>query len=326
MNVKMDRWRRALRCAGVAAAVGLVACGGGDQVETFSPNRAIAFGDENSVIDDSASAGNGRKYTINGTISDTDPTLDCRRLPLWIQVLAAPYQLTFPQCNNGTTPVASPTGRIRAVAGAKVADLSAQIDAQQAESAFTSKDLVTVLIGQNDVLAQYATYPGVGEAQLIANVEAAGATLGTQVNRIADAGAKVLVATIPNLGLTPFALAERAANSDIDRAALLTRMTERFNASMRATVVNDGRKIGLILLDEYIGIVVRIVNGGGFSNVTDAACDTTKAPLLLDCTTFTLVSGAGASTYLWADRTHLSAGGQQALGTLASERAANNPF
>ncbi len=33
MNVKMDRWRRALRCATVAAAVGLVACGGGEQVE-----------------------------------------------------------------------------------------------------------------------------------------------------------------------------------------------------------------------------------------------------------------------------------------------------
>ena len=77
---------------------------------------------------------------------------------------------------------------------------------------------------------------------------------------------------------------------------------------MRATVVNDGRKIGLILLDEYIGIVVRIINGGGFSNVTDVACDRTKAPTLLDCTTFTLVTGAGAATYLWADPTHLSAG------------------
>lgn len=326
MNVKMDRWRRALRCASVAAAMGLVACGGGEQIETFAPNRAIAFGDESSVIDDSASAGNGRKYTVNGTVSDTDATVDCRRLPLWIQVVATPYGLNFPQCNNGTTPVVSPTGRIRAAAGAKVADLSGQIDAQQAESAFTPKDLVMILIGQNDVLAQYATYPGVGEAQLIANVEAAGAALGTQINRIADAGAKVLISTIPNLGLTPFAIAERTANTDTDRAALLTRLTDRFNASMRATVVNDGRKIGLILLDEYIGIVVRIINGGGFSNVTDIACDTTKAPTLLDCTTFTLVTGAGAATYLWADPTHLSAGGQQSLGTLASQRAANNPF
>ena len=38
MNVKMDRWRRALRCASVAAAVGLAACGGGEQIETFAPS------------------------------------------------------------------------------------------------------------------------------------------------------------------------------------------------------------------------------------------------------------------------------------------------
>jgi hypothetical protein len=37
---------------------------------------------------------------------------------------------------------------------------------------------------------------------LIANVEAAGEALGEQVNRLADAGAKVLISTIPDLGLT----------------------------------------------------------------------------------------------------------------------------
>ena len=326
MNVKMDRWRRALGGATVAAALMLVACGGGDQVVPFEPTRAIAFGDESSVLDDSASASNGRKYSVNATVSETDPTLNCQLLPLWIQVVASRYGLSFPQCNNGATPVASPTGRIHAVPGAKVADLSAQIDAQQAESAFTSKDLVMVLIGQNDVLAQYAQFETLGEAQLIAAVEAAGVVLGNQVNRIADAGGKVMVSTIPDLGLTPFAIDERKAHTDVDRAALLTRLTQRFNASMRATIVNDGRKIGLILLDEYLQIIVRVVNGGGFTNVTDVACDTTKAPTLPECTTLTLVSGAAPLSYLWADKTHLSAGGQQALGSLASQRAANNPF
>ena len=326
MTVKMDRWRRALRCVTVAASVGLAACGGGEQVEAFAPSRAIAFGDESSVLDDAGSLGNGRKYSINGFMSETNLTRDCRQLPLWIQIVALPYQLTFSQCNNGTTPVASPTSRIRAVPGAKVADLAGQIDAQQTEGAFTSKDLVTVLIGQNDVLAQYAQFPAVGELQLIANVEAAGAALGEQVNRLAGAGAKVLVSTIPDLGLTPFAIAERTGHTDTDRAALLTRLSARFNASMRATIINDGRKIGLVLLDEYLQIVVRVFNGGGFTNVIDVACDTSKAPTLLDCTPQTLVTGAGVSTYLWADTTHLSAGGQQALGALASARAANNPF
>ena len=42
------------------------------------------------------------------------------------------------------------------------------------------------------------------EAQLIANVEAEGAEVGRQVNRITDTGAKVLLATIVDLGCSPF--------------------------------------------------------------------------------------------------------------------------
>ena len=68
--------------------------------------------------------------------------------------------------------------------------------------------------------------------------------LGEQVTRIATSGAKVLLSTVPDLGLTPFGLAERAANTDTDRSALLTRLTARFNAKMRATIPNDGRMIG----------------------------------------------------------------------------------
>ncbi len=96
----------------------------------------------------------------------------------------------------------------------------------------------------------------------------------------------MLISTIPNLGLTPFAIAERAAHTDTDRAALLTRLTATLQRRRCARpIVNDGRKIGLILLDEYLrSIVVRIVNGGGFTNVINVACDPTKAPTLLDCT------------------------------------------
>jgi hypothetical protein len=36
MNVKMDRWRRALRYATAVASVGVAACGGGEQVEAFA--------------------------------------------------------------------------------------------------------------------------------------------------------------------------------------------------------------------------------------------------------------------------------------------------
>ena len=323
MKSKLDRWRRALLYGVALASVGMASCGGGEQVQKFAPNRVIAFGDETSVIDDFKGDANGRKYTVNATVSATDATLACRINPIWVQVLARAYGLVFPQCNPPPNAVVAPVSRIRAAAGARVADIAAQIDAQIAESAFTPKDLVTVLVGQNDVLAQYAQYPGVGEPQLIANIEAAGVALGNQVNRIADASAKVLISTAPDVGLTPFAVAEKAAHTDIDRAGLLTRLTARLNASMRATIQNDGRKIGLILTDEYIHAVVRVAGGGGFTNVVAAVC---VPPSALDCTTLTLIAGGSGTAYLWADTTHLSSGGHAQLGSLALTRATNNPF
>jgi phospholipase/lecithinase/hemolysin len=297
-------------------------------VESFAPDRVIAFGDESSVIVDVNGDANGRKYTVDATVSATDATLDCKLNPIWIQVLARAYGFVFPQCNPGPNAVAAPQSRIRAVADARVAGLAAQIDAQLAESPLNGKDLVTVYIGQNDVLDEYAKYPTVGEAQLIANLEAIGTTLGQQINRIADTGAKVVLATVPDVGATPFGLAEKTAHTDIDRAALLTRLTARFNAGMRQTIYNDGRKIGLILADEYFNAVVRIVNAAGFVNVTAPVCDlpALPAPEVLNCTNLTLVSGGSPSTWLWADNLHFSPGGHLSLGNLAITRAQNNPF
>ncbi len=331
MKSKLDRWRPALLCCGVLAAGLLASCGGGEQVAKFAPNRVIAFGDETSVIDDFKGDANGRKYTLNATVSAADPTLACKINPIWIQVVAGAYGQVFPQCNPQPGAVTSPASRIRAMAGARVAGIAAQIDAQVAESTFTPKDLVTVLAGQNDILLDlYPNYPLQSEIDLTARAEAAGAALGEQVNRIANAGAKVLLSTVPDLGLTPFAVTERAAHTDIDRAGLLTRLTARFNGTMRATILNDGRKIGLILTDEYLQAVVRVAGGGGFTNVLTPVCDLTKStqvpPSALDCTTLTLIAGGNGTAWLWADTTHLSSGGQAQFGSLALTRATNNPF
>lgn len=322
--------RRVLGGAVLAGALAVASCGGGEQVSSFTASRLIALGDESSVIDDFQGSGNGRKYSVNGTVSDTDLTLDCRVNPLWIQTLANRYGLVFPQCNRAPIPAIAPRSRIRAMNGARAADLAVQIDAQNAESPFVTGDLATVLVGQNDVLAQYALYPAVGHVQLVANVEAAGAEAARQVNRLADLDVRVIVSTVADLGVTPFAIAERAAHTDIDRAALLTRLSARYNASLRATLVNDGRRIGLIVLDELVSAVARFSGLNGFTNARTGACDLTKSmlapPSILDCTPQTLVTGGSAYAFLWADDRHLSAGGQLSLGTLAVNRAQNNPF
>jgi outer membrane lipase/esterase len=331
MNLNMSLTRAARWCGSALVLALSASCGGGGaQVSNFHAGRVIAFGDENSVLDDSASPGNAQKYGVNGTVSDTDGTYLCTNNPIWVQSVALSFGLVFPQCNNGAGAVANPASRIRATVGAKVADLAAQITAQQADSPFQATDLATVLVGQYDVIAQYAQYPAVGEPQLIANVEAAGGELGRQVNRIADAGGKVVVSTTADVGLTPFALAERAANIDTDRAALLSRLSVRFNASMRATIYNDGRRIGLVLLDEFTQTVAKFPSVGGYSDVTTPVCDLSRSayvpPSTLDCTGLTLVANTSPVTYLWADGLHLSAGGQASLSNLAVSRALYNPF
>jgi phospholipase/lecithinase/hemolysin len=98
---------------------------------------------------------------------------------------------------------------------------------------------------------------------------------------------------------------------------------------MRATIVNDGRRIGLILLDELSTSVVKIPGYQGFTNPFTGVCDLTKSaltpPSILDCTAQTFITG-GTSGYFWADDLHLSATGQSSLASLAISRAQNNPF
>ena len=322
-------WRFALAPILACALVG--GCGGGSPVTTFIPSRVIALGDEFSVIVDVNADANGRKYTVNALLSPTtdSTTLSCQGNPIWVQYLATAYHIVFPECNQQPNAVANPTGRIRAQAGAHVADIPTQIDAQVAESPFTGSDFVTILVGMHDILDAYAQFPNVGEAELVTQLQAAGAALGAQVNRVANTGAKVLISTVPDQGITPFANAELAANSDTNRAALLQRLTQRFNASLRSTIENDGRKIGLVLADEYFDNIIT-AGGGGFTNATTAVCDLSQShevpPSAFDCTVDTLIPGGNATSYLWADNFLLSAGGQTQLGQLALSRAQNNPF
>jgi outer membrane lipase/esterase len=321
---------RALGVAALAATLLVAACGGsGEPTTRFHATRVIAFGDETSLIVDTRHDANGSKYSVNATVSATDQTFVCGFNAIWSQSVAAFYGLVFPECNPAPNAVAAPTSRIRAAFGARAADLGAQIDAQQAESPLREGDMVTVLIGEHDVLAEYAKYPAVPSDQLVANVESEGAEVGRQVNRITDTGAKVLLATIMDVGYAPYGTAERATHADIDRAALLSQLSQRFNASLRATIVNDGRKIGLILLDELTTSVLKFPGFQGFTNPYIGVCDLSKSaltpPSILDCTPQTFVP-TGTTAFFWADDLHLSASAQLFLGSAAISRAQNNPF
>ena len=167
----------AVRCAGaavLAAVVLLAACGGGEQVELFEPNRIIAFGDEISVIDDPTATATAASTASTARRRRPTRRSTARCNPIWIQGVATPYGLVFPECN----PAPPRWSRRRAGSAPSSARAPPTCGADRRpagrEPLHATATWSTVLIGQNDVLAQYAQYPAVSEAQLVANVEAAG--------------------------------------------------------------------------------------------------------------------------------------------------------
>jgi len=309
----MELMMFARRAAIAAIAVALAAsCGGGiQQIEPFVPQQVIVLGDETNLL-----TPDGKRYGINGL--DANGVFDCRFLPIWTQSVAGAWGYVFDQCNPGAI---TPTrGVMRATFNAKAADLDAQIDAQLATAAPTSKDLFTVLVGMHDIIELYEQFPTRSEADLAADLRARGNHVAQQINRLVDLGARVIVSTVPDLGLTPYALTQEAANPG--RAALLTRLTGDFNARVRVDILQDGRFVGLLITDDLILQMVKSPSSYGLANVTGAAC-TTAVP---DCTTLTLVAGATSATHLWADDRRLGPVAHSQLYQLAVTRAQRNPF
>lgn len=333
MNFKLD----VVRSAAVASlAVALLAsCGGGTQIESFVPRRVIAIGDEASLIE-----ADGRKHTVNGVQFDTTVTpalprspvvLECTSNIVWTQQLAYSYGLAFTQCPST---VVNANGVMRAAVNARAADLAAQVDSVIAtDGGFSNTDLVTVMAGVNDVIALYESVadPVANAEALVAAVQQAGTEVGSQVVRITDRGAKVIVATIPDMGLSPYAVAEEVAHPGGGRPALLSRLSEQFNTRLRLKledVRDGGRAVGLILIDELVLSMSRFPTAYGLTDVSKPVClDTAPLPA---CNMTTLDPTAVATSYgydwLWADDKHLGANAQGRIGSLAMSRARNNPF
>ena len=302
-------WRR--WCA--AAAVLLAACGGGtSQFEPFVAGRVLVVGDELSAL-----GTDGRKYAVNG-INTADSTLNCAAEPLWVQTVAGLYGYVFKECNpTSSTAVHAVMG---AAAGAKVADISAQVDAQVAAGGYRDKDLVLALGGSNDVLELYARFPAETSAALMAEAGARGERMAGIVNRLVNLQAKVIVSTIPDLGLSPFARSEEARRPG--SAALLSDLSRMFNERLGVKVLLDGRFVGLMQTDLRTQLASRFPAGYGLTDASTAVC-TAALPA---CTTATLLTNATAGAYFWADGTRLSSGGQAQLANLAIDRASRNPF
>ncbi len=323
-------WRGAV--LGAMAIVALVACGGGTvQYEPFVPTRLVAFGDEASVlVPDPASVSGARKYSVNVvTTTNNVDTIDCREEPLWTQRVASFYGFVFAQCNP--TGVAVPQAFTHAAPGARVDDLPAQV---QKAGALGDKDLFMIMVGANDVLDLYKPHQAVAGGAVVAvpeddianELRARGRRLAERINEIVAAGPRVIVSTIPDLGLSPYARAQDALVPG--RAAMLTRLITAFNEQLGVTIVLDGSLVGLVQADQMVQSMDRDPGNFNLTNARDAVCKDAGQPgfVLTDCTSKTLVTDGSSPLYLWADGTRMAFGGNDYLGQLAQQRAERNPF
>jgi phospholipase/lecithinase/hemolysin len=286
----------------------LTSCGGGtQQIDPFTPARVIAFGDEMSAF-----APDGRKYIVN-SFDTAGTAIDCSRNPIWVQTVASLYGYRFKECLAGSV---DPKAVTWAAPLARVADVKAQIDQQEALG-FTAQDLAMVLVGTNDIKALYEARGTADNATLAAQSRQLGVDAAAQVNRMIALGAKVIVSTMPDLGLTPWGLAKGTSD-----AALLTNLSLAFNGGLRVAILQDGRYVGLVLADELMQTDVKFPSSFGLSNVTEAAC----LVALPDCTPSTLATGATATAWLWADELFPAYPLHQQLGSQAARLARSNPF
>jgi outer membrane lipase/esterase len=291
----------------------LTACGGGtSQIQAFAPSRIVVFGDEHSAF-----TADGRKYAVNGLKADGTGAVDCELNPLWIQTVASAFGFHFAQCLGTATEARAVT---YAAPGATVAAVTSQIDAAAATG--VENNLVLMMAGLHDVIQIYESR-GAAETddQLVERARERGVAMAVQVNRLVDLGARVVVATAPDVGLTPWALAKGATE-----AALLSRLSLALNGRLRVNILLDGRFVGLVLIDELIQSGTKVPLAYGLLNWTEPLCLST-APLPT-CTTAaeSLVTGATEITYMWADSKFFGTNMHRQAGLTAVDRATRNPF
>ena len=355
---------RVLAPLALAAAL-LTACGGGtEQVQAFKPDRLIVLGDENSMIEDFVDAvgrHDGFKYTVNDRSSTTSGK--CLALPNAAQSVAALYGFSFLQCNPHAI---TPQAFILAARGATVGSVSTGLAAQLQNvktvtqgNALGARDLVMLLIGGNDIIELYErTLSGLSPADAVAEAQRRGVLAAEQVNAVLATGARALVITTPDLGLSPYAVNANKTNpgasspppsyacvSNPGASGLLSRLTCEFNAYLRtSTRPQDGRNWGLVLADDIVAAMFKVpksfltapaVAAASACEIADGLSADQVASAVLKCNTtatansateIKLVGGASSGSHLWASDRHIGPSAHSRIGTQAQSRAGTNPF
>ena len=200
--------------------------------------------------------------------------------------------------------------------------------------AFSSNQLITVFAGGNDIISNAASFqetvalggdPTSAAAAAVAAMVTAADELADDVNTnvIARGATHVVVVNLPDISLTPAAIASGASGQ-----ALVKSMVQAFNVEL-ATKLTHGDS--LLLVDAFTRSVDQTMNMAkyGLTDVTTPACTTSSS---LVCTKATLISALTptdltqpatlANTYLYADTVHPTPYGYRLLAQLVADTMA----
>lgn len=171
-----------------------------------------------------------------------------------------------------------------------------------------SRALFTVWGGANDLFA--ITNAGAPAATTIASAVTSEIGIVTQLH---NAGAKyILVATVPDLGLTP---AFRALGPTAQAQG--TALTTTYNSSLFSGLASSGLRV--IPLDTFN--LIREISASpaayGFGNITGTACQPQITANSLTCNPTSYVTPDAPNTYLFADGVHPTSRAHQILSQYA---------
>lgn len=351
MNSK-NRWQQVLR--GVVAVLSLallVSCGGGKR-QAFKPGHMYTFGDEYSYIDiNQASASNNTyaRYSVNVVSLVSPITVYSSIYPAtWTQYVSSHYGKDIAPCAS----TASAQMSLCSVPGQTVADTINTINTKS----FQKDELVVIMAGTRDILNAYQSFKSDPSniATYAANAKQAGINLAQKINAIVTTGARVAVATIPDIGLSPYAISEAGGVGNLrnysqamdcdatyqpgtgEYSKALSYLTACFNYGLRGTngIVNDGKKIALISTFDWSILIARSPSSYSIADALDPACATTYVPHSTAATytpalcyidagdtntsrAASTTAVAYPSTYMWSFGPWLAPGGHALLGSRA---------
>lgn len=303
--------RRTALVAACASAALLAACGSSSIESALKPEQLITFGDGYSFVRE-------QRYTVNnGTVNN------------WTLQLLDHYQKNG-SATGGLVSFAEGNTRIAqhpdAAGNATTPTITEQVDRFLAMGTPKPNDLLLLNGGISDLIVGMAAVRAGTQTpdQFVANARLNGQALAAQVRRLVAAGASHIAVTgTYDLGKTPWA-------KSIGQEALLSQASSRFNESLLVAINDLSQHVLYVDAAYYVNLYESTPSSFSFNNATTPVCTSVDAGNGIGigqgqvnsalCTSATLLPGADADRYVFADAVYLTPSAHRQLGTYAYDK------